>query len=195
MGPPSGHEVTRLLKAWTAGDKQALEKLTPLVYRQLHQIAQRYMGGERSGHTLQTTALVNEAYLRLVDCGQVNWQDRAHFFAVSANLMRRILIDFARSRGYLKRGGAVAHIPLEEAPSVCDEPDINLVALDDALNTLAAVDERKSKVVELKFFGGLSAEETAEVLCVSSDTVIRDWRLAKIWLLRELSRAEGHHEA
>ena len=153
------------------------------------------MGGERSGHTLQTTALVNEAYLRLVDCGQVNWQDRAHFFAISANLMRRILIDFARSRGYLKRGGAVPHISLEEAPSVCDEPDVNLVALDDALNALAAVDERKSKVVELKFFGGLSVEETAEVLRVSSDTVIRDWRLAKIWLLRELSRGRASHEA
>lgn len=189
MGPSSDHEVTRLLKAWSGGDEQALEELTPLVYRQLHQIAQRYMRGERSGHTLQTTALVNEAYLRLVDCAQVNWQDRAHFFAISANLMRRILIDFARSRGYLKRGGAVFHIPLDEAPSVSDEADVNLVALDDALNALAAVDDRKSKVVELKFFGGLSVEETAEVLRVSSDTVIRDWRLAKIWLLRELSRA------
>ncbi|HLV86862.1 MAG TPA: sigma-70 family RNA polymerase sigma factor [Candidatus Sulfotelmatobacter sp.] len=190
----SNHEVTLLLKAWTAGDEQALEKLTPLVYRQLHQIAQRYMGGERSGHTLQTTALVNEAYLRLVDCGQVNWQDRAHFFAISANLMRRILIDFARSRGYLKRGGAAIHIPLEEAPSVGEDADLNLVALDDALKALAAVDERKSKVVELKFFGGLSVEETAEVLGISSDTVIRDWRLAKIWLLRELSQGTASHE-
>lgn len=195
MESTSSHEVTRLLKAWSAGDEQALEKLTPLVYQQLHQIARRYMGGERSGHMLQTTALVNEAYLRLVDCGQVSWQDRAHFFAISANLMRRILIDFARSRGYLKRGGAVPHIPLEEVPSVSDEADVNLVALDDALNALAAVDERKSKVVELKFFGGLSVEETAEVLRVSSDTVIRDWRLAKIWLLRELSRGRASHEA
>jgi RNA polymerase sigma-70 factor (ECF subfamily) len=195
MGLLSTHEVTLLLKAWSAGDEQALAKLTPLVYRQLHQIAQRYMRGERSGHTLQTTALVNEAYLRLVDCGQVNWQDRAHFFAISANLMRRILIDFARSRGYLKRGGAVPHIPLEEAPSVSDEADVNLIALDDALKTLAAVDERKSKVVELKFFGGLSVEETAEVLRVSSDTVIRDWRLAKLWLLRELSCGRTSHEA
>jgi RNA polymerase sigma factor (TIGR02999 family) len=189
---PTTHEVTRLLKAWSAGDKDALEKLTPLVYRQLHLVAQRYMAGERSGHTLQTTALVNEVYLRLVDCGKVNWQDRAHFFAVSAQLMRRILIDFARSRGYLKRGGAVPHISLEEAPSVCNEPDVNLVALDDALKTLAAVDERKGKVVELKFFGGLSVEETAEVLRVSSDTVMRDWRLAKIWLVRELSQRTGH---
>ena len=195
MDLPSGHEVTRLLKAWSAGDEQALEKLTPLVYRQLHQIAQRYMAGERSGHILQTTALVNEAYLRLVDCGQVNWQDRAHFFAISANLMRRILVDFARSRGYLKRGGALPHVSLEEAPSVCDEPDVNLVALDDALKALAAVDDRKSKVVELRFFGGLSVEETAEVLHISSDTVIRDWRLAKIWLLQELSRGEASHEA
>jgi RNA polymerase sigma-70 factor, ECF subfamily len=192
MGLPSSHEVTSLLKAWGGGDEEALEKLTPLVYRQLHQIAQRYMAGERSGHTLQTTALVNEAYLRLVDCEKVNWQDRAHFFAVSAKLMRRILIDFARSRGYLKRGGAVPQIPLEEAPSVRSEPDVNLVALDDALKALAAVDERKSKVVELKFFGGLTAEETAEVLGVSSDTVIRDWRLAKIWLLRELSQGTDH---
>ncbi len=188
MELPSSHEITRLLKAWSGGDEGALEKLTPMVYRQLHQIARHYMGGERSGHTLQATALVNEAYLRLVDCTKVNWQDRAHFFAVSANLMRRILIDFARSRGYLKRGGAVAHIPLDEAPSVCNEPDVNLVALDDALKALAAIDERKSKVVELKFFGGLSVEETAEVLHISSDTVIRDWQFAKLWLLRELSR-------
>jgi RNA polymerase sigma-70 factor (ECF subfamily) len=195
MGLPSSHEVTGLLKAWSGGDEQALEKLTPLVHRQLHAIAQRYMAGERSGHTLQTTALVNEAYLRLVDCGRVNWQDRAHFFAVSAQLMRRILIDFARSRDYLKRGGAVPHISLDEAPSVGLEPDVNLVALDDALKALSAVDERKSKVVELKFFGGLNVEETAEVLGISSDTVMRDWRLAKIWLLRELSRAKGSHEA
>jgi RNA polymerase sigma factor (TIGR02999 family) len=192
MALPSSHEVTRLLKAWSVGDEKALEKLTPLVYRQLHEIAQRYMAGEHSGHTLQTTALVNEAYLRLVNCGKVNWQDRAHFFAVSAQLMRRILIDFARSRGYLKRGGAVAHISLDEAPSVCNEPDVNLVALDDALKALSAIDERKSKVVELKFFGGLSVEETAEVLRVSSDTVVRDWRMAKIWLLRELSRERAN---
>lgn len=192
MGLPSSHQVTLLLKAWSVGDEKALEKLTPLVYRQLHEIAQRYMAGERSGHTLQTTALVNEAYLRLVDCKKVNWQDRAHFFAVSAQLMRRILIDFARSRNYLKRGGAIPHISLEEAPSVGSEPDVDLVALDDALKALSAVDERKSKVVELKFFGGLSVEETAEVLRVSSDTVIRDWRLAKIWLLRELTQRTGH---
>jgi len=193
LDTPSTHEVTLLLKAWSAGDEEALEKLTPLVYWQLHKIAKRYMAGERSGHTLQTTALVNEAYLRLVDCGKVNWQDRAHFLAVSAQLMRRILIDFARSRGYLKRGADAPHIALEEAPSVSNEPDVNLVALDDALKALFTVDERKSRVVELKFFGGLSVEETAEVLHVSSDTVVRDWRLAKIWLLRELR--QGGHEA
>jgi RNA polymerase sigma-70 factor, ECF subfamily len=192
---PSSDDVTRLLKAWSTGDEEALAKLTPLVYRQLREIARRYMAGERDGHTLQTTALVHEAYVRLVDCGKVNWQDRAHFFAVSAQLMRRILIDFARSRGYLKRGGAIPHMSLEDAPAVCDEPDVNLVALDDALKALAAIDERKSKVVELKFFGGLNVEETAEALRISSDTVIRDWRLAKIWLLRELSRGRASHEA
>jgi RNA polymerase sigma-70 factor, ECF subfamily len=184
---PSTHDVTQLLKAWTSGDEQALEKLTPLVYEQLHRVAQRYMAGERPGHTLQTTALVNEVYLQLVDCGQIDWQDRAHFFAVSAQLMRRILIDFARSRGYQKRGGGVFHLSLDEAPSVCNESSTNLVALDDALQALAAVDERKSKVVELKFFGGLSLEEAAEVVKVSVETVVRDWRLAKVWLLRELS--------
>jgi RNA polymerase sigma factor (TIGR02999 family) len=186
MTLPSSHEVTQLLKAWGAGDGLALEKLTPLVYDQLHRVAQRYMAGQRPNHTLQTTALINEVYLRLVDCEQVRWQNRAHFLAVSAQLMRRILIDFARSRGYQKRGGALPHMSLEEAPSVGCEPDATLVALDDALKGLAAVDERKSKVVELRFFGGLSMEETAEVLGVSTDTVLREWRLARAWLLREL---------
>jgi RNA polymerase sigma-70 factor, ECF subfamily len=158
------------------------------VYQQLHRAAQRYMAGERSGHVLQTTALVNEVYLRLVDCNQIDWQDRAHFFAVSAQLMRRILVDFARSRGYQKRGGWAPHVSLDEAPSVCNEPDANLVAMDDALKALAAVDARKSKVVELRFFGGLSVEETGEVLKVSAETVVRDWKLAKVWLLRELSQ-------
>jgi RNA polymerase sigma-70 factor, ECF subfamily len=187
MPLPPTHEVTQLLKAWTAGDEQALEKLTPLVYEQLHRVAQRYMAGQRSDHTLQTTALVNEVYLRLVDCGQVRWRDRAHFFAVSARLMRRILVDFARSRGYQKRGGGIAPMSLDEAPSVCNEPDPNLLALDEALKALAANDERGSKVVELRFFGGLSMEETAAVLGVSTDTVLREWRLARAWLLRELS--------
>ena len=188
---PPTHEVTQLLKAWTAGDEQALERLTPLVYEQLHEVAQRCMAGERSGHTLQTTALVNEVYLRLVDCGQVNWQDRAHFFAVSARLMRRILIDFARSRGYQKRGAGLSPMSLDEAPSVSNEPDPDVVALDDALQSLAVLDERKSKVVELRFFGGLSIQETAEVLGVSRDTVTRDWKFAKVWLLRELSAGTG----
>jgi RNA polymerase sigma-70 factor, ECF subfamily len=189
MDVPSTHDVTQLLKAWTTGDEQALEKLTPLVYEQLHRIAQRCMAGERSGHTLQATALVNEVYLQLVDCRQINWQDRTHFFAVSAQLMRRILVDFARSRGYQKRGGGAPPISLDEAASVSNEPDSNLVALDDALKALAAVDARKSRVIELRFFGGLSIEETAEVLGVSVETVTRDWRLAKVWLLRELSEA------
>jgi len=192
MTLPPTHEVTQLLKAWTAGDEQALDKLTPLVYEQLHRVAQRYMAGQRSDHTLQTTALVNEVYLRLVDCGQVKWRDRAHFFAVSAQLMRRILVDFARSRGYQKRGAGIAHMSLDEAPSLCHESDANLVALDDALKRLAAVDERESKVVELRFFGGLSVEETAEVLGVSTDTVLREWRLARAWLLRELSGELKH---
>lgn len=187
MGLASAHDITQLLKAWTEGDREALENLTPLVYQQLHRVAQRYMAGQRPGHTLQTTALVNEVYVRLVDCSQVNWQDRAHFFAVSAQLMRRILIDFARSRGYQKRGGGLPHLSLDEAPSVCNEPDPNIVALDDALKALAEVDDRKSRVVELRFFGGLSVEETAAVLGVSPETVGRDWKLAKMWLLHELS--------
>ena len=187
MSLPSTHEVTRLLKAWTTGDEQALEKLTPLVYEELHRRAHHYMVGQRPGHIMQTTALVNEVYLRLVDCAQMNWQDRAHFLAMSARLMRRILVDFARSRGYQKRGGGALHMSLDEAPSVCNEPDPNLLVLDDALKALANIDERGSKVVELRFFGGLSIEETAEVLTVSPETVARDWRLAKIWLLRELT--------
>jgi RNA polymerase sigma factor (TIGR02999 family) len=191
MATPLTDEVTRLLKAWTAGDERALEELTPLVYEQLHRVAQRFMAGERPGHTLQTTALVNEVYLRLVDCGQMKWQDRAHFFAVSAQMMRRILVDFARSRGYQKRGGGLAQVSIDEAATVSGEPDPSLMALDDALKALAEVDGRKSKVVELKFFGGLSIEETAEVLGVSTETVVRDWRLAKVWLLRELSDEAG----
>lgn len=184
---PSTHDVTQLLKAWTTGDEQALEKLTPLVYEQLHRVARHYMAGQRSGHILQTTALVNEVYVKLVDCGQMNWQDRAHFFAMSATLMRRILIDFARSQGYQKRGGGALHLSLDQAPTVCKESDPDLVALDDALKALAVIDARESKVVELRFFGGLSIEETADVLKVSPVTVQRDWKLAKIWLLRELS--------
>jgi len=185
---PSPHEVTQLLQAWTDGDQMALEKLMPLVYGELHRLAKHYMARERSGQTLQTTALVNEAYLKLVDTHQMNWRSRAHFFAVSAQLMRRILIDFARSRRSLKREAGQHAVSLDEAPAVSLEWRADLVALDDALNALAAIDARKSEVVQLRFFGGLSVEETAEVLRVSAETVKRDWKLAKVWLLRELNR-------
>jgi RNA polymerase sigma factor (TIGR02999 family) len=178
-------EVTQLLIAWGKGDPAALEALTPVVYDELRRLARHYMGNERAGHTLQATALVNEAYMRLVDIHKVQWQNRAHFFAMSARLMRRILVDSARSRKYQKRGAGAQRVSLDERLLVA-EPGRDLVALDDALNELAKVDERKSKVVEMRFFGGLSVEETAEALGVSVDTVMRDWKLAKAWLLREL---------
>jgi len=181
-----GNEITQLLLAWGSGEKAAFEKLAPLVYAELHTLARRYMAGERPGHTLQTTALVNEAYLRLIDTSRVQWQNRAHFFAVSAQLMRRILVDFARSRNYARRGGAARRLSLDEAPPIAVERGADLIALDDALTALAVFDPRKAKVVELRFFGGLTEDETAEVLKVSSDTVTRDWRLAKVWLRREL---------
>ncbi len=184
------NEITQLLLAWGAGEQEALQKLAPLVYAELHNLARRYMAGERVGHTLQTTALVNEAYLRLVDTSRVQWQNRAHFFAVSAQLMRRILVDFARSRNYAKRGGAARLVSLDEAPPIALEPGAELIALDDALVALSAFDPRKAKVVELRFFGGLTEDEVAEVLKVSSDTVTRDWRLAKVWLRRELLHRE-----
>jgi RNA polymerase sigma-70 factor, ECF subfamily len=168
----------------------------PLVNQELRRLAKRYMFGERAGHTLQTTALVNEAYLRLVNSRRVNWQNRAHFFAISAQLMRRILVDHARARGYQKRGGGVPKVTLDEALVGSEEKGRNLVALDDALTALAEVDLRKSKVVELRFFGGLSVEETAEVLKVSPETVMRDWRLAKAWLAREMGKSEAaRHDA
>ena len=188
MATPSPEEVTRLLLAWSRGDESALEKLIPLVYEELHRLAHGYMDRERAGHTLQTTALVNEAYLRLIDASQVRWQNRAHFFAVSAQLMRRVLVDFARSRNYQKRGGEAHQVSFDEALMVSQERSADLVALDDALTSLAAIDSRKSRVVELRFFGGLSVEEAAEVLQVSPDTVMRDWAFAKVWLLRELSQ-------
>ena len=180
------HQVTELLQAWSAGDEEALQKLTPMVYHELHRAARRYMAGERSSHTLQATALINEVYLRLIDARRMDWQNRVHFFAVCAQLMRRILTDFARSRRYQKRGGGAAHMPLDEALVVGSQPDRDLVELDDALKKLTLVDERKSRVVELRFFGGLDVKETAEVLNVSPETVMRDWRLAKVWLVREL---------
>ncbi len=190
---PSPQEVTQLLKAWSQGDQAALERLMPLVYEELRRVARRYMGRERDGHTLQTTALVNEAYLRLIDASQVEWQSRAHFFAVSAQLMRRILVDYARAHNYVKRGGEVHHVSLDEAAVFSAEQAPDLVALDDALTDLAALDQRKSQVVELRFFGGLSVNETAEALKVSPRTVMSDWSLAKAWLLREISN-EGSNE-
>jgi len=186
MGPPSSHDVTGLLQAWSTGDEQALQKLIPLVYEQLHTAARRYMVRERLGHTLQTTALIHETYLRLVDVRKIKWQNRVHFMAICAQLMRRILIDFARSRRYQKRGGAAPRVNFDESLVITSEPDTNLLALDDALKRLSLVDARKSRVVELRFFGGLGIKETAEVLKVSADTVMRDWKLAKVWLLRDL---------
>lgn len=188
MTSPSSQEVTQLLRAWSDGDKGALERLAPLVHKELHRLARRYMAGERPGHTLQVTALVNEAYLRLIDASQMRWQNRAHFFGVAAQLMRQILVDFARSRQSQKRGGEVIQVPLDEALVVTKEKEADLVALDDALKALAAIDPRRSRLVELRFFGGLSVEETAEVLKTSPRTVLREWSLAQAWLYRELRK-------
>jgi RNA polymerase sigma-70 factor (ECF subfamily) len=188
MTKEAGHDITGLLKAWRSGDQQALEKLTPHVYRELHRAAKGCMRGERDGHTLQTTALINELYLRLTDLKGIDWQNRAHFFAVCARQMRRILTDEARARQSQKRGGGAQPVSLDVAPVVRPDAREDLLAVDDALNELAKTDARKSQVVELKFYGGLTAEETAEVLKVSTETVVRDWRLAKAWLLRELSQ-------
>lgn len=191
MAAPPSHEVTALLRAWSQGDDQALQKLMPLVYGELHQAARRHMAGERLSHTLQPTALIHEVYLRLVDAQSIQIQDRSHFLALCARLMRQILTDFARSRHYQKRGGAAPHLALDEAVLRPEAADPDLVAVDDALSQLAAIDPRKSQVVELRFFGGLSVEETAEALKVSPETVMRDWKLAKVWLLRELDRRHG----
>jgi RNA polymerase sigma-70 factor, ECF subfamily len=175
-----------LLRAWGGGDESALGTLVPLVEAELRRLARGYMARERLGHTLQVTALVNEAFLRLIDAKKVPWQDRAHFLGIAARLMRRVLVDHARARGMKKRGAGVYKVPLDEGMAVSDAPDFNLLALDRALEALAAVDERKSRVIEMRFFGGMTVEETAAALRVSSDTVKRDWRLAKLWLLREL---------
>src|SRR6202795_5199547 len=188
--PPCG-EVSGLLRAWGDGDRDALDRLTPVVYDELHRLARRYMRGERPGHSLQTSALVNEAYMRLVDYKSMQWQNRAHFFAVSAQLMRRILVEHAR-RHNLKRGGGVQHVSLEEAAVVGGDQDTDLVALDSAMNALARIDPRKVQVVEMRFFGGLNVEETAEVLKVSPVTVKRDWRAARAWLYRELTGEDAH---
>jgi len=189
--PPTSNDVSTLLRAWSDGEQSALDQLTPFVYEELRGLAHRQMGRERAGHSLQTTALVNEAYLRLVDCNRMRWVDRAHFFAVSAQLMRRILIDNAR-RHNLKRGGGIEQVPFELAEVATPGRDPDLLALDDALKSLAQFDPRKAQVVELRFFGGLSAEETAAVLKVSAITVMRDWNTAKAWLYRELTVATVH---
>ncbi|HWY59783.1 MAG TPA: sigma-70 family RNA polymerase sigma factor [Terriglobales bacterium] len=186
MGTSPSRDITQLLRAWGSGHEHALEALTPLVYDELRKSAKRHMARERDGHTLQTTALINEVYLRLVNLDDVRWQDRAHFFAICARLMRRILTDYARSRSYLKRGGDARRVTLDEALMVSADPSLDLVALEGALTKLGEVDSRKSSVVELRFFGGLSLKETAAVLKISTDTVTRDWNLAKAWLLREM---------
>jgi RNA polymerase sigma factor (TIGR02999 family) len=179
--------VTALLLAWGRGEQEALGALTPIVYDELRRIARRSLAGERVPRTLQATALVHEAFIRLVDVKRVRWQNRAHFFAVAASLMRRVLVDLARARLARKRGGGAQPITLDEAQIVAPKPGSDLLAIDDALQALARVDARKAQVVELRFFGGLSVEESAEVLKVSPETVMRDWKMAKVWLLRELS--------
>lgn len=183
----SPQEVTQLLVAWRNGDQDARDELIPLVYQELHRLAHQYMSRERPGHTLQTSALVNEAFLRLADQRDVQWQNRAHFIGIAGQMMRRILVDYARNRRYAKRGGGACQVSLDEELIVSEERSAEVVALDDALRSLAALDQRKSQLVELRFFGGLSIEETAEVLGVSPGTVMRDWTLAKAWLRREMS--------
>jgi len=188
-------EITILLKAWGAGDQSALNRLTPLVYDELRRMARRYMRKERAGNTLQTTALINEAYLRLVDAQSVGWQDRAHFFAVSAQVMRRILVDGARARGSAKRGALALHVDHSTAVDLDQIPEVSrsaeLIALDDALNALSEIDPRKARVIELRFFGGLSVDETAGVLGMSPQSVLRDWKLARVWLTREMVKGAG----
>ncbi len=183
---PTPQQVTRLLVAWGGGDQAALEELTPLVYGELRRLAHHYISRERPGHTLQTSALVNEAYLRLVEQKHGDWQCRAHFYGIAARLMRQVLVDYARRRGYAKRGGGALRVSFDEALAVSDERAAEVVALDEALEGLAKLDPRQSRIVELRFFGGLSIEETAEVLGVSPGTVMADWTVAKAWLRRAL---------
>lgn len=191
MATASSGQVTHLLRAWSDGDQQALEQLLPLVDAELRRLARGYMHRERRDHTLQPTALINEAFIRLADAQNIRWQDRAHFFGICARLMRRVLVDYARARGFQKRGAHAEKVPLNEVSIPAPEPPVDIVALDLALEALAIEDERKSRVVELRFFAGLSTEETAEVLRVSPDTVKRDWRMAKLWLLRQLEAGPG----
>ncbi len=186
---PAPKQVTQLLVAWGNGDEAARDELMPLVYDELHRLAHRYMNRERPGHTLQTSALVNEAFVRLVDQRDVHWQNRAHFFGLAAQMMRRILVDYARNRRYAKRGGGARQVSLDEAMIVSEERTAEVVALDDALKGLAEIDPRKSQIVELRFFGGLSIDETAEVLKISPGTVMRDWTLAKAWLRKQMVSA------
>lgn len=194
MTDPCQEEISQLLRAWSQGDEAALESLTPLVYEELHRLAKYYMARERPDHILQTTALVNEAYLRLLKWEEVTWQNRAHFFGVSAHLMRRILVDFARKRTQVEGENKVPVLTLDEALEVSEERGTDLVAMDDALETLAELDPRKGKIVELRFFGGLTVNEVAEVMNLSAATVAREWSKAKAWLLRELNQGENHDE-
>ncbi len=187
MAAPSSHEVTLMLQAWGGGDRSALETLTPLVEAELRRLAHYYLAQERAPHTLQTTALINEAWLRLIDWKNVSWQNRAHFFGVSARLMRYILVDFARKRKQQKRGGGAPHVSLDEAAAVSLDRSDDLIAVDDALQALARYDARKSQIVELRFFGGLNVNETAEVMQLSPVTIIREWNKAKAWLYQQLS--------
>jgi RNA polymerase sigma-70 factor (ECF subfamily) len=189
MNQPASQEITQLLLAWGSGDKAALDALMPIVYEELRKLAKRYMRRQTPGHTLQTTALVNEAYLRLIDSSRVRWQDRTHFFAISAQLMRRVLVDFARAKNSLKRGGEQIQITLDERIEAPFEKETNLVELDEALQKLARLSQRQSQIVELRYFGGLSEEEIAETLEISTRTVRRDWNLARAWLYRELSQS------
>jgi RNA polymerase sigma factor (TIGR02999 family) len=194
MAESQPNQITQLLLAWSEGDEDAHEKLVPLVYEQLHRVAQREMRRERPGQTLQTTALVHEAYMRLVGAENLSWQNRAHFFAVSARMMRRILIDVARAKRNLKHGAGALQVTMDEALAISSEPSVDLIALDEALNRLTALHPRQSEIVEMRYFGGLKEEEIAEVLNVSLRTVQQDWRLARLWLYREL-RPEQRHDA
>jgi RNA polymerase sigma factor (TIGR02999 family) len=188
MSVPAAHEITKLLLAWNDGDQQALDRLVPLVEAELRRLARTYMRRERDTHTLQTTALINEAYVRLIEAHDVQWQSRAHFYGIAAQVMRRVLVDFARKRNYRKRGGGSHQITFNEALAISDAEDLNVLALDEALSELAKVDERKARVVEMRFFGGLTEKEAAAALNISAETARRDWRLAKSWLLRQLSQ-------